>query len=196
MSRFSSLLCGLFVTALVLPATQNSFAQTSSGWVALFDGKSLDNWNRTGDANWSVQDGMAQADKGFGHLVSKEVYGDFELRAEFWADEPANSGIFIRCSDAANPLPNSCYEVNIFDTRPEQKYATGAIVDVAPIQTVRKAAGKWNTLEIKAVGDHLTVIFNGEKTVDVHDKKFSRGPLTLQYGKGVVKFRKVEIKTL
>jgi len=197
MSRSSSLLCGLLISVFAVPVMQTSlFAQTSSGWTTLFDGKTLDNWNRTGDANWAVKDGLAQADKGSGHLVSKDVYGDFELRAEFWVDEPANSGIFVRCADPAKPLQTSCYEVNVFDTRPEQKYATGAIVDVAPVLSVQKAAGKWNILEIRAVGDHLTVILNGQNTAEVHDKKFQRGPLALQYGAGVVKFRKVEIRAL
>ena len=38
------------------------------------------------------------ADKGSGFLVSKEAYTDFQLRVEFWVDEDANSGIFIRCT--------------------------------------------------------------------------------------------------
>ena len=34
-----------------------------------------------------------------GHLVSKNSYTDFQIRAEFWVDSDANSGIFIRCTD-------------------------------------------------------------------------------------------------
>jgi len=40
------------------------------------------------------------------------------------------------------------------------------------------------------------VILNGEKTVDVEDTKHATGPIALQYGSGVVKFRKVQIKPL
>ena len=43
---------------------------------------------------------------------------------------------------------------------------------------------------------HLVVTLNGTRTVDVLDHKLSRGPIALQYGAGVVKFRKVEIKPL
>src|SRR5262245_50483581 len=70
-----------------------------SGWVTLLDGTNLNNWNTIGDANWRIADGAAVADKGNGFLVSKNSYGDFQIRAEFWADDDANSGIFIRCSD-------------------------------------------------------------------------------------------------
>jgi putative component of toxin-antitoxin plasmid stabilization module len=31
-----------------------------------------------------VEDKLLQADKGSGHLVSKNSYGDFQIRAEFW----------------------------------------------------------------------------------------------------------------
>ena len=66
----------------------------------MFDGSSLDGWNAIGDANWELADGAVQADSGSGFLVSADSYGDFELTLEFWVDEPANSGIFIRCADA------------------------------------------------------------------------------------------------
>ena len=55
-----------------------------------------------------------------------------------------------------------------------------------------KAAGKWNTFEITANGRHLdTVVLNGQKTVDIQNGMFEEGPFTLQYGAGVIKFRKV-----
>ena len=59
-----------------------------------------------------------------------------------------------------------------------------------------KAAGKWNTYEITAQGSHLVVTLNGEKTADVNDAKHAAGPFALQYGSGVVKFRKLQIKAL
>ncbi len=39
------------------------------------------------------------ADKGNGFLVTKNVYTDYQIRAEFWVDTDANSGIFLRCTD-------------------------------------------------------------------------------------------------
>jgi hypothetical protein len=42
----------------------------------------------------------------------------------------------------------------------------------------------------------LSKVFNGTKTVDVQDSQFASGPLALQNGSGVVKFRKVEIGAL
>jgi len=39
-------------------------------------------------------------------------------------------------------------------------------------------------------------VLNGQKTVDVQDSKHAGGPFALQYGSGVIKFRKVQIKPL
>jgi hypothetical protein len=162
----------------------------------LFDGSSLDGWNMTGDANWHILEDYVEANSGSGHLVSAESYGDFRLTAEFWVDEDANSGIFIRCSDPADIGSDKCYEVNIFDKRPEQNYRTGAIVDLAEPMAQIDAGGQWNTYEIVAQGSHLMVTLNGQKTVDVMDTKHASGPFTLQYGAGIVRFRNVQITPL
>jgi hypothetical protein len=179
-----------------------SGAMGGGGWVTLFDGSSLDNWNRVGDANWRLDGGVVVADKGSGFLVTKNTYADFEIRAEFWADSDANSGIFIRCEDRDKPTAVVCYEVNIYDKRPEPSYGTGAIVDVAKVSPMPKAGGRWNTYEIVAKGNHLMVKLNGVKTADVENGKHASGVIGLQYAPGVVKdagvikFRKVEIRAL
>ena len=184
-----------------------SYSQQASGqtgWVTLFDGKNLDNWNKIGDANWRIEDGAVVADKGNGFLVSKNSYGDFQLRAEFWVDDDANSGIFIRCADPDKVTGSNAYEVNIWDRHPDPTYGTGGIVNVAKVDPMPKAAGKWNVYEIIAQGPKFTVTLNGQKTVDgAQDAKFANGRIAVQHGlglkdndRGVVKFRKVEIKPL
>lgn len=162
----------------------------------LFDGKSIDGWSRLGDANWSIADGVLSADKGgMSFLISKDSYGDFDLRADIWVSADANSGIFIRCSNRAEISSMNAYEVNIFDTRPDPSYGTGAIVDVAKVSPMPKAGGKWNVMEISAHGPVFSVSLNGVKTVDkARDTAHARGPIALQYGAGVVRFRKVEIR--
>lgn len=126
------------------------------GWVTLVDGeRGLENFSRVGDANWRAENGAIVADHGKGGLlVSKNQYTDFEIRAEFWAQTDTNSGVYIRCADPMKIASANCYEVNIWDIRPDPKYATGAIVDVAavPVPLVHKAGGRWNTYEITARG--------------------------------------------
>ena len=171
-------------------------ASAQGEWTTLFDGSSLDSFNPIGDANWELAEGAVQADSGSGFLVTKDSYGDFELTLESWVDEPANSGIFIRCADPAAVTDRNSYEVNIYDTRADQTYRTGGIVHIAAPLAVINTGGQWNTYRIVAEGNRLRVTLNGTRTVDTGDSQFSDGPIALQYGAGVVKFRNVQVRPL
>ena len=197
----------LIIGAFLIGCSQQMSGQGEPAWITLLDGsdpKSLDNWNRIGDANWRVEDGAVVADKGKGgHLVSKNSYKDFQLRAEFWADHNTNSGIFIRITDPKKVSGRVGYEVNIYDRRPDPDYGTGAIVNVAKVSPMPKAGGKWNIYEITAKGPRLTVVLDGIKTVDVQHSQFPEGAISLQFGNlekgapgGAIKWRKVQIRVL
>jgi 3-keto-disaccharide hydrolase len=172
------------------------------GWITLFDGKNLDQWQGDGKARFAIEDGSIVAKdkkdaKTTANLISKNKYKDFELRAEFFVSEDANSGIYIRISDPSNVSSKGAYEVNIYDTRPDPTYGTGAIVPFAKSAVPIKAGGKWNTFEIVAKGSKFWVTLNGTKTVDgAENADHAEGPIALQFGVGTVKFRKVEIKPL
>lgn len=168
----------------------------ASAQMTLFDGSSLDGWTASGDANWSLADGAVEATSGGGHLISENSYSDFVLTLEFWVDDPANSGVFIRCADRDAIGADSCYEVNIYDQREDQTYRTGGIVNFAAPAAQIDAGGQWNNYQIRAEGTRLMVTLNGTVTVDIEDSTYSEGPFTLQYGSGVVKFRNVQIQRL
>jgi len=198
----STIAFGLFVVAFTLfgCATQRA-GQADAGWITLINGeKGLENWDRVAAANWRAADGAIVADRLGGkdpaYLVSKNAYRDFEIRAEFWVTSETNSGIFIRCADPQKIGAANCYEVNIWDTRPDPTYGTGAIVNVAKVSPMPRAGGRWNTYEITARGSRLTVKLNGVQTVDVSDSKLAGGAIALQYGSGIVKFRMVQIRPL
>jgi hypothetical protein len=178
----------------------HSVAQTGPGWTVLVDGKTMGDWDKVGETNWRMEDGALVADKRTSkdpaYLVSKTKYKDFQVYAEFWASDDVNSGIFIRCQDAGKIGDKSCYEVNIFDQRKDPSYGTGAIVRFAEVNPMPKAGGKWNTYEVTAKGRLLTVVLNGQKTVEVRNGLFEEGYLALQHGSGLLKWRKVAIKPL
>jgi hypothetical protein len=169
-------------------------APSSGEWEVLFDGTDLDAFNQLGDANWTIEGDTVRADSGAGHLVTRDTYSDFDLEAEFFTDVPANSGVFVRCSDAENVSAETCYEFNIFDTRPDQTYRTGAVVNVAAPAAFVHAAGRWNRYELTLDGNHLQAKLNGVDMIDVEDDTHSEGYVTLQYGSGLVMFRNVRIR--
>ena len=64
-------------------------AAAQDGWVTLFDGKNLDQWNQVGGSNWHIAEEAVIADqmadkKEPGYLVSKKSYKNFIVRVEFW----------------------------------------------------------------------------------------------------------------
>jgi hypothetical protein len=199
-TRLFALVAGLLAAVAAIELAPRAWSQSGPGWVTLTDGKTMGEWDRVGESNWRVEDGAVVADKlaskDSAHLVTKASYKDFQIHAEFWASDDANSGIFIRCADPKKPGAKTCYEVNIFDQRKDPTYGTGSIVYFAEVNPMPKAGGKWNTFEITAKGRQITVVLNGQKTVDLHNGMFEEGPFTLQHGAGVIKFRKVAVKPL
>jgi hypothetical protein len=187
---------GIVAAAAVFGAN----AQTGDGWTTLVDNTKMGEWDRVGESNWRMEDGAIVADKRSGndpaYLVSKTPYKDFAMHVEFWASDDANSGIFLRCQNPKAIGDRSCYEVNIFDQRQDPSYGTGGIVHFAEVNPMPKAGGKWNTFEITAKGRVITVLLNGQKTVELRNTMFGEGPFALQHGQGVIKFRKVAIKPL
>ena len=68
---------------------------------------------------------------------------------------------------------------------------------IAPVPEPRPmAGGRWNTYEITLQGPRLRVVLNGETTVDVEDSQFASGPFALQWGRGTMRFRRVEASQL
>lgn len=169
-------------------------ADESQEWIDLSG--SFENWNQVGDANWRIESGEFIADSGNGHLVTKESFSNFQIQLEFWTDEGANSGIFIRAADPATVLDTNAYEVNIFDTRPDQTYRTGGVVHFAAPSMVINTPNQWNTYDITADGDDFTVVLNGVTTADFKDDSHNQGPFSLQYAAGIIKFKNVRIRKL
>lgn len=200
MKRKSVVAAALIVAALTVVGCATM--QSLTGWTTLLDGdKGLDNFDRVGSSNWAVVDGIVQADKKAGKengfLVSKNSYTDFQIRVEFWSSDDANSGIFMRCQNPKVITDKSCYEANIFDQRKDPSFGTGGIVHHAKIiGPMQKAGGKWNTYEITAKGPNIVVVLNDVKTSELNHTQFTSGPIALQHGSGVIKFRKVQIKPL
>jgi len=145
-----------------------------------------------GSSHWEVVDGsLVPCGDTAGYLTSKDGYANFVLALDFRAGEDANSGIFVR-----SPGGTSGYEVQIWKTQPEG-YNTGSIVATAKTGgEFNFLANQWNHFEITADGDHLVVVLNGVKTLDVRDSKFAEGRIRLQYQKYPIDFKNIMLRAL
>lgn len=172
--------------------------QIESGWIQLFDGTTTFGWKARGNADWKLTDDSVQGtapETGMGMLCTTSAFADYELHAEAWIEENANSGIFLRAPLEGDVTADNAYEVNIYDWH--KKWPTGSINNVQRTKRKVKSVLRWTSFDITAEGDHLVVLVDGKKTVDAHDSKHSGGVIALQsWGKGFVRFRNVRIRPL
>ncbi len=190
--------------------------EQKEGFVLLFDGKTLDQFDVTPELakSWHVEHGAIKtnAKVGGGTMLTKEDYANFVLKAEFRAHPGINSGIMLRNRRRRPPSgtrgPRG-YELQIRDKDPGNytggSFLTASIVNVgkAPADANIKP-GEWNTFEVTADGDHFVVIYNGKKVVDAHDTKMmlTAGAIGLQLAHpedardSDIEFRNLKIKRL
>ncbi len=145
-----------------------------------------------GASHWEVVDGtLSPCGDIAGYLMSKENYKDLVLTVDFRTGEDTNSGVFVR-----SPGGNLGYEVQIWKAQPAG-YNTGSIVGAGKTDREYKfVADHWNHYEITADGDHLVVVLNGTKTLDVHDSQFSDGRIRLQYQKFPIEFKNIKMREI
>ena len=76
----------------------------------LFDGSSLNGLAPRGEARWEVADGTISAVEGSGRglIATTAHHANFELRVDFWIDDTANSGVFIRCPAEGSITQGKC----------------------------------------------------------------------------------------
>jgi hypothetical protein len=182
-------------------------AEQKEGFELLFDGKTLDKFivPAAQEKVWRVVNGVIrneQANPG-ATILTKEDFDNFTIKAEFRAHPNVNSALMLR---QGRPQPAG-YELQIRDKvltdRTGGEYLTGSIVNVqhAPEGT-KIVPNQWNTFEATLNGDHILVMYNGKKVVDVHDKRRTSGAIGLQSAHpedpagAFVEFRNLKIKRL
>ena len=68
-----ALVLALGLTGAALLATQTvqpALSQSGEGWIQLFDGKTLGDWDRVGESNWRVEEGAIVAGKRAGQTAA------------------------------------------------------------------------------------------------------------------------------
>ncbi len=166
-------------------------------WAILFAGHDLSSFNAVGDAEWNIIDDYVEADGYTGSfLVTRGHYTDFLLQAEFWPGANSNSGIFIRNGDPQAISAMGGYEINIYDTNENPDNRTGSIVGHVPPLAEVISEEQWNTYEITAEGNRITVMLNGTLTAELEDDTHANGPIAFQNNGGLIRFRNIRLRPL
>ncbi len=180
---------------------------SATDWIDLYDGTrgggSLDGWVMTGPGKFTVdEDGSLRTHGGMGlFYYAERQFEDFELEVEWKvAQRAANSGIFVRFPEAADPWDavNQGYEIQIDDSQ-TGKYRTAGIYSfAAPAESEANPPGEWNTFLIRVRGQQYEVFLNGERVTDFAGSRSARGYVGLQNhdDNSVTWFRRVRAREL
>lgn len=135
---------------------------------------------------WSVEDGvLVCTGKPLGYLYAKKDYGDFVLRLQWrWppGKPPGSGGVLIRMTGEHKIWPRSLEaQLNTGNAGDfwglagyplagpvERMWSSdhkefGRLTNLKKIKALEKPPGEWNTYEIIAVGDTVTLVINGEE---------------------------------
>ncbi len=148
--------------------------EKSEGFVALFNGRNLDNWVGN-KQSYIAEDAMIvvkPSDGSGGNLYTEKEYADFIFRFEFLLTPAANNGLGIR-----TPMEGDAayvgMELQILDNRaavyanlqPYQYH--GSVYGVIPAKReFQKPVGEWNYEEVRIQGTKITITLNGTVIVD------------------------------
>ncbi|MBX6316472.1 MAG: DUF1080 domain-containing protein, partial [Isosphaeraceae bacterium] len=177
-----------------------------SHWKPLWDGQSLDGWEKSGGGDWAIEAGAIHGTNSsnqprHGHLMTKDRFGDFAVRLKFQISR-GNSGLYFR----AEPGGQEGIEGLQADIDGQRK-DTGGLYDIGgrgwlarpKPEDLKKGlkANDWNELSVIALGDRIVVHLNGQKTAEITDPQGrKRGKIALQLHGGQdvdVRFKDIDI---
>ncbi len=169
--------------------------EEKNGWKLLWDGETTAGWrgarlDEFPEKGWQIENGEltvlasgGEESAAGGDIVSKELYGNFELQLDFKITEGANSGIKYFVDTDLNKGPGSSIglEYQILDDarHPDAKLGNhegsrtlASLYDLImadPDKPVH-AIGQWNHARIVSNGNHVEHWLNGMKVLEYERK--------------------------
>jgi hypothetical protein len=169
------------------------------GWVNLFDGQSLFGWFIVGDANWRVDQGVIQVDRGDkSFLCTNFKLADYELSVDFRGEAKTNSGIFLRSQPSPQDVAVDCIELNI--APPDNPFPTGSLVQrkkLEPAELGEFDPTLWHTYVVRMDGDKVLVTLDGKRIIEyTDDSGLKSGHISLQHNEGRVEFKNIHLRPI
>lgn len=225
----------LLMAMLMIPV---SYAADDNDWIVLFDGSSTDEWRQYGQESfpakgWVIEDDalvlrpkLNPLETSGGDIMTRRIFGDFDLRMEWLVEKGGNSGIFYHILEQpGQAIYWSGLEMQILDdeNHPDSfrgvdgNRKAGTLYDLLPITPhSAKPFGEWNEVRIVSKGPVVEHWLNGVMVLSyerwtvewfamLRNSKFKdhnefgamqRGHIGLQDHGDVVKFRNIRIREL
>jgi hypothetical protein len=197
------------VSAVLLTSYTPVFAQTppgkpvdakpdATGWLPLFDGKTLSGWQARDKGRWTVDaEGVLVGEGPVGHLFSPNTYTNLEFEAQIKLNHKGNSGMYIRTA-MGNGFPKG-YETQVENTSSDPQ-RTGSLYGFCKVAEQLVQDDTWWTQHVIAIGNRIIVKVNDKIVVDYVDEKntYKFGHLALQqHNEGsVVMYKNLKVRPL
>ncbi|MCG2459667.1 DUF1080 domain-containing protein [Flavobacteriaceae bacterium F89] len=146
-------------------------AQSSEGWISLFNGKNLDGWKVGNNAStFSIEDGTIKVAGPVAHLfymgdVENHDFKNFEFKARVMTRPGSNSGIYIHTRYQEDGWPKYGYEVQVNNSHTDWK-RTGSLYNIVDIRENYAKDNEWYTEYIKVQDKRIIVKINDVVVVD------------------------------
>ena len=163
---------------------------TREGFVRIFNGKDLSGWETSGEAKWVVENGTLVGTQGDnnapGDLFTEKSYKDFVLSVTYRVEWPCNSGVWFRYQS-----PQIAYQADILEYKDPECYSGTLYCPgkmFLAMNTDKSLVDRdgWNTIKVRAEGDHIQIWLNEKQVADVHDDTSDSGKIGFQVHPGDV----------
>ena len=159
---FAALILVSFTAFAVAQDKQLTDKEKEEGWVAIFDGKTLDGWKGNEKVEgFYVEDGCIVGKGERNHLFYMEELGDFELKIDCKICKGGNSGLYIHAPWVDENWPVAGFELQINSSHSDP-VKTGSIYNILKIFKAPHGDDEWFTYYITVQKDTMTVRVNDE----------------------------------
>jgi len=165
----------LALTCALMGVSAGFAEDSEEGFVAIFDGKTLDGWKPTAEnaRNWEVVDGAIVAKGERSHLFYEgklQPFKNFHFKGEVKTTPGSNSGIYFHTRYQPEGWPKYGYECQVNVTQGDEKKTSSlyAVSNVSAADLAKAGINdnEWYTQEIIVEGRHIVLKVNGTTMVD------------------------------
>jgi hypothetical protein len=143
------------------PALKRATAPVWGKSIQLFNGRDLAGWKmeNPGAAVWKVESGNLVSPGNGPELINDSKFQDFKLHVEFNCPADSNSGVYLRGRYELQVETDSIKD-------PPSHRMGGVYGFLAPSPEPPRRLGEWQSFDITLVGRWITVVQNGQTTID------------------------------
>ena len=208
--------CALLLACVaVLPSLAQDSTKTAdeTGFVSLFDGKSMNGWKvNENQTSWAVKDGMLVCQGERSHIFyvgDDKPFKNFHFKAEVMTEPNSNAGIYFHTRYQDSGWPKYGFECQVNLSYKSDPRKTSSLYAVKDVLEPAAKDNEWYLQEIIVVGKKITLKVNGKTQVEYIEpddqkagsdftRKLDEGTFALQaHDPGSkVYFRNIRVKRL